>query len=194
MPNRVKVLQTEEEIKIFADPYRNRIVKAFSESPVPLTVTQVADIMEEVPANVHYHLKKLLKINVLELDHIEIIKGINAKYYRLTHDHYRLSTPVKPKTETAAEKQMKRIKDLIYSEIDEFRDEIQYLPNFDPNSDVPKGYFGKRDIYLSEEDFSKLTEYVNNFMAEKMIKDDSKRKYSVLLGLFIKDEKNHSTS
>jgi DNA-binding transcriptional ArsR family regulator len=190
MADKVRVLQTEEEIKIFTDPYRNRIIKAFSESPVPLTVTQTAEIMGEVPANVYYHLKKLLKIDILELDYIKVIKGINAKYYRLTNESYRLSTPVQPASKSAADKQMKRIKDLIYSEVDEFRKEIDSIPQFDPASDIPKGIFGKRDIYLSEDDFKELSNYVNTFMAEKMLKDDSKQKYSVLLGLFIKDGKS----
>lgn len=187
MSDRVRVLQTEEEIKIFADPYRNRIVKAFNESPVPLTVTKVAEIMGEVPANVHYHLKKLLKINVLELDHIKVIKGINAKYYRLKDESYLLKTPVKPQNQAVVDKQMKRIKDLIHSEIDVFKKEVDDLPEFDVDVDNAKGIFGKRDIYLSEDDFKELHVFIKKFMDEKLIKDESKRKYSVLFGLFIKE-------
>ena len=183
-----KVLRTDEEIKIFADPYRNRIIKAFLESATPLTVTQVANIMGEVPANVHYHLKKLLKINVLELHHIEVVKGINAKYYQLAYENFKLSTSSEEVNETKVDKQFARIKELIFSEIDEFRKEVSIMPKFDPNAEEPRGIFGRRDIYLSTEEFSKLNKIITKFMAEKMVKDDTKNKYSVLLGAFIKEE------
>lgn len=184
------VLSTEEEIKIFADPYRNRIIKAFLESSVPLTVTQVANIMGEVPANVHYHLKKLIKINILELDHIEVVKGINAKYYTLAYENFRLSTSPEETNDLKAEKQHKRIKQLICSEIDEFRKEVQTMPKFDPNAEVSRGIFGKRDIYLSADEFQQLKDMITDFMAEKMIRDDSKNTYSMFLGAFIKEERD----
>lgn len=187
MPDRVRVLQTEEEIKIFAHPYRNRIVKAYSESPVPLTVTQAANIMGEVPANVHYHLKKLLKIEVLELDHIKVIKGINAKYYRLSNESYRLSTPIHGDDDEKPNKQMDQIKNLLYSELDDFKTDIEKVQRFDPTSKTPKGIFWKRDIYLSDEDIKELGDYAEKFMNQKMIKDDTKQRYSSLISIFIKD-------
>lgn len=190
MPENVRVLYTEEEIKIIADPYRNRIVKAFLESPVPLTVTQAANIMGEVPANVHYHLKKLLKIDILVLDHIEIVKGINAKYYRLKNEVYRLSTSDESDNKHVVNKQRKRIQDLMYSELEEFRKEIDDLPILDPKSETPKGYFGKRDIYLTDEEFIELSNFISDYLADKMVKDTSKNKYSALLGIFIKAKKS----
>lgn len=190
MQDKVRRLQTEEEIKIFADPYRTRIIKTFSESPVPMTVTQAAKAMGEVPANVHYHLKKLLKIEVLELDHIQVIKGINAKYYKLVNESYLLTAPLPNDKKGSNDKQIETIKGMIYSEVAEFRKDIEEIPLFQEENSTPGGLFWKRDIYLSKEEFSELSEYVKELMTRSMVKDDSKQKYSSLIGLFIKETKN----
>ncbi len=83
MEESVKTLSADKEIKILSDPYRVRIMNIYNGSSKPLTVKEVAVAMKEEPAKVHYHVKKLLSIDVLELDHMETINGIRAKYYRL---------------------------------------------------------------------------------------------------------------
>lgn len=76
-----KTLNTVEEIKIYSDPYRLRILKTFLDFGRPATVKEVADRMGEVPAKVYYHVKKLESIGLVSIDHTEIINGIVAKYY-----------------------------------------------------------------------------------------------------------------
>jgi len=76
-----KTLNTIEEIKIYSDPYRLRILKTFLDFGRPATVKEVADRMGEVPAKVYYHVKKLESIGLVSIDHTEIINGIVAKYY-----------------------------------------------------------------------------------------------------------------
>jgi hypothetical protein len=60
---------------------RMKILKQYYGFSKPATVKQIADHMKEVPANIHYHVKKLVEIAVLELDHTEVVNGIVAKYY-----------------------------------------------------------------------------------------------------------------
>ena len=86
MARRVKLLKTDEEVRIAWDQYRLRIIAVFRLSKEPLTVKQVADIMGEVPAKVHYHVQKLLSIDYLELVKTEVIRGIIAKYYTCPYD------------------------------------------------------------------------------------------------------------
>lgn len=185
MSSKPLTLHTEEEIKIFTNPYRVRIVNAFGASKVPLTVTQVANAMDEVPAKVHYHLKKLLSINVLELDHIEVIKGINAKYYCLTADKFRLS--VDPKKDEKNLKQYQKIVDYINSEIDHFRKDIKEIYNID-SSGQAKGIFGRKELYLSDDEFMKLQDYINEFVKEHVIKSGDAKKYSTFVGIIRKKD------
>lgn len=74
-------LKTMKEIKIISHPMRMKILKQYYGFSKPATVKQIADHMHEVPANIHYHVKKLVEIGVLELDHTEVVNGIVAKYY-----------------------------------------------------------------------------------------------------------------
>lgn len=76
-----KVLTTLEEIKIYSDPYRLQILNAFYMLDRPATVKEVSDEMGEVPAKVHYHVKKLEKIGLLNMVSTKEINGIVAKYY-----------------------------------------------------------------------------------------------------------------
>ncbi len=43
--------------------------------------------MGEVPAKVHYHVKKLESAGILKLQHTKEINGIVAKFYQPTVDH-----------------------------------------------------------------------------------------------------------
>lgn len=77
----VKLLSTSEEIKIYSDPYRLRILHVFRRFGKPATVKEIADELGELPAKVHYHVKKLEKIGLLSLVNTKEINGIVAKYY-----------------------------------------------------------------------------------------------------------------
>ncbi|UPK46346.1 ArsR/SmtB family transcription factor [Paenibacillus pabuli] len=76
-----KVLSTIEEIKVYSDPYRIQILNMFNKQGRPSTVKEIADQMGEVPAKVHYHVKKLEKIGLLTIVSTREINGIIAKYY-----------------------------------------------------------------------------------------------------------------
>ena len=81
--NNTRIITTGEELKIISDPYRMEIINTYRSKDIALTATECANLMGEIPSKVHYHVKKLLKINILALDHIKVINGINAKYYKL---------------------------------------------------------------------------------------------------------------
>lgn len=79
-----KGLTTLEEIKAINDPYRLQIVFCFQRMGRAATVKEIADNMGEVPAKVHYHVKKLESAGILRLSHTKTVNGIIAKYYELT--------------------------------------------------------------------------------------------------------------
>ncbi|CAM2883374.1 helix-turn-helix domain-containing protein [Paenibacillus sediminis] len=76
-----KVLTTIEEIKAYSDPYRIKIMNTFQKMGRPATVKEIADELGEVAAKVHYHVKKLEKVGLVELVETKEINGIIAKYY-----------------------------------------------------------------------------------------------------------------
>ncbi len=74
-------LKTQNELKIISNPLRMKILKSYYSYGKAATVKQMAVYMNLVPANIHYHVKKLVEIGVLELNHTDQINGIIAKYY-----------------------------------------------------------------------------------------------------------------
>lgn len=77
-----KVLKTIEEIRIFSDPYRMKILNQFYKATEPSTIKEIADQLGEVPAKVYYHARKLESIGLIELMETRLINGITAKYYK----------------------------------------------------------------------------------------------------------------
>ncbi|WP_105614174.1 winged helix-turn-helix domain-containing protein [Vallitalea okinawensis] len=86
--DRVKNLTTLEEVKVFSDPYRMKILKCVLEANEPMTVKQMGVALGEKPSKVHYHVQKLVAVNILVLDHTENINGIIAKYYLPTAESF----------------------------------------------------------------------------------------------------------
>jgi len=79
-----------KEIKAFSDPYRMVIMKNYYTLARPATVKQIADEMHEVPAKVHYHVKKLESAGILKLKHTKEINGIVAKFYEPTAQTFKI--------------------------------------------------------------------------------------------------------
>ena len=84
-------LKTPEEIEIYLNPFRMKIMRLMKSMDRPMTVTEIADEMGLAPAKVHYHVKKLVSIGVLALKYTKVINGIVAKYYDFATDSIALS-------------------------------------------------------------------------------------------------------
>lgn len=155
----VRKIETDEELKIFSDPYRMKIINAYIKAGKPLTVKGVADLMGEVPAKVHYHVKKLISIDILQLDHTEVINGITAKYYSLTTENFSVAyenTPSQPGLFDSTT-------NMLISVIDEFKEDIYrnatYIKTHDEAGDIPrKGFITKEELHLSEKDYEAFNE------------------------------------
>jgi len=82
MDKKILVLKTDQDVKMVFDPFRKKIVIAYLDSDKSLTAKQVGELLDESPAKVNYHIKKLVNYGTLVLDKTENINGIIAKYYK----------------------------------------------------------------------------------------------------------------
>lgn len=85
MPKSITITD-EADIKLLSDPYRIRILDTFKSFGRPATVKQVADRLGDTAAKVTFHVRKLIGLGLLTLDHTEMINGIVAKFYVLAYD------------------------------------------------------------------------------------------------------------
>jgi DNA-binding transcriptional ArsR family regulator len=75
-------LDGEKQLRIFSLPLRQKILRELQKAGAPLTAKQIADRLKITPSSAQHHLIKLESIGLVELDHIESINGIQAKFMR----------------------------------------------------------------------------------------------------------------
>ncbi|AIO18138.1 hypothetical protein KQ51_00235 [Candidatus Izimaplasma bacterium HR1] len=189
MKTKERVIKTDEEFKILADPYRMRILRTFQGNEEPMTVKQVADSMGEVPAKVHYHVKKLLSIDILELDYIKVINGINAKYYATTTESLKFRVR-EDLTGAAKAIQVDQITKVLLYTLDQFKNDIidnahydKDLEECEENSD---GHLTQMNVHLTKKEYIEFKNYTNEFIKDHKEKKESTTKYSTLIGLISK--------
>jgi DNA-binding transcriptional ArsR family regulator len=73
-------LETLEQLRAVADDLRLRILEQLALQA--MTVTQLAGVLGEVPAKLHYHVRELEKVGLLKLVETREKGGILEKYYR----------------------------------------------------------------------------------------------------------------
>lgn len=75
-----RVINDVELLKIMLDPRRMQILRLAQDEPI--TVKQMAEIMDEKPSRLYYHVKKLEEAQLLELVETKQQGNLIEKYYR----------------------------------------------------------------------------------------------------------------
>ncbi|MBS8266991.1 ArsR family transcriptional regulator [Mesobacillus boroniphilus] len=73
-------ITTIEQAKVFSHELRMRIMRCFLQEK-PKTATHIADELGMAPSKIHYHVKELVKVGLLELVDTRENSGIIEKYY-----------------------------------------------------------------------------------------------------------------
>ena len=81
------VIDSIKKHKIFTDPIRQDILSVYRQLGTPQTVKMISDVLNTPHSKIHYHVKKLLEIEALNLVKTDMINGITVKYYALTFDN-----------------------------------------------------------------------------------------------------------
>lgn len=167
--DKVKTLGTVEEIKAYADPYRLEILAEFKLLGKPATVKQVADKMNEVPAKIYYHVKKLEKAGILVLDHTEEINGIVAKYYKPVAQDFAINNKeVNDSSRKVFRNEVAKTIQRIYRTSEKiFIGEIQSSrKDSEDSSDHSKGEVTCKDVlYATEEEIEKMNAIISEFVS-----------------------------
>jgi predicted ArsR family transcriptional regulator len=171
-----RILSSIDEVKALSDPYRFRILNCLNDIGQPATVKQIADKLGEVPAKVHYHIKKLESYDIVRLHHTEEVKGIIAKFYLPTAKHFEIKC-----TEGQGEfaenlmlGETQRMIGKIYEDSkDIFLEQLQKKAASQGN-DKAKGTITANDVYLSEDQALELEKYIEDFFEKHKLEDRSK--------------------
>jgi predicted transcriptional regulator len=78
------VLTTKEELNIYMSPTRQQLLRLLNIANTPMTPKMLSDKLQISASSVQHHIKKLMSLGLIELDHTEVINGITASFYKPT--------------------------------------------------------------------------------------------------------------
>lgn len=75
-------ITARKQLDIYMNPQRQRLLHEMQLIVRPATCKELADVMGISASSVTHHMKKLEELGLVELDHTEVVRGINARYWR----------------------------------------------------------------------------------------------------------------
>lgn len=74
-------ITTREQLDIYMNPQRQRLLHEMQMLARPATCKQLADRMGISASSVTHHMRKLESLGLVELDHTKQVRGITARYW-----------------------------------------------------------------------------------------------------------------
>lgn len=191
----IKTLTTLEEIKIFADPYRLQILRCIKQFGEPATVKQIADEMGEVPAKVHYHVKKMEKVGILELVYTKEINGIIAKYYSPTAKSFALKNSdfESPMFELFLNKTQTLVSNIFDDAKRVFLNQLEASEPDKSKIESEDAFITSSYVYLTKDQYMDVQKYIKELSDRNNKKASEEREKYFILSSIIKiqnDEKD----
>ena len=79
------VIRDLRQVRALADPLRLRLMKLLAQKA--MTVTQAANLLNEKPNKLYYHIKRLEQVGLVQLVETRPYHGILEKYYQAIAEH-----------------------------------------------------------------------------------------------------------
>lgn len=183
-----KELKSLEEIRIYSDPYRIQIMNEFQKIGRPATVKEIADSLGEVPAKVHYHVKKLESIGLVSIVDTKLVNGITAKYY----EPFKGQIAIKKSEfdETVQQVFQSETQKLLFNLFEDSKKRFLQA-NQGP---APEGTLMSHDVFLTKEEAAELTALINGFCEKHQHNDHSapRENYEVFFTIAKTQGQEHS--
>lgn len=173
-----KVLSTLEEIKVISDPFRFKILVLFNKESGSLTVKQMSVKLKEVPSKVHYHVKELEKIGVLEIVETKEKGGIIEKFYLPTAEMFKVKKDIGVLGEDEYEEAGKNLISIMHED---------FMESMKTRTKGEKKQLNYGLTYLTDEEVEELGELIMGYMKDKEERENA-RAYMFGYALFRKPE------
>lgn len=168
------LLDTEEKLKIYSYPLRQRILRTMRVEGVPLTSKKIADILGLSPSSARHHLLKLQKIGLVRHDHYEMVNGIRADYLKVVDATVSFGIQMDDDLYGKREQTMRQ---LLADIVQRFFSSIPRLRS--QKAEVPESFKGDLVtgiIHLREDDAKQFHTLVRTFLDEHEVKDGQGQK------------------
>ncbi|MCL0069181.1 helix-turn-helix domain-containing protein [Dehalococcoidia bacterium] len=91
-PPDVYLIKDLEQLQALADPLHLRLLELLSQKA--MTVTQVANLLDEKPNRLYYHINKLEEVGLVRLVETRPYRGILEKYYQAVAENFKIDESV----------------------------------------------------------------------------------------------------
>jgi DNA-binding transcriptional ArsR family regulator len=177
------ILSTKEDLNIYMNPTRQEILRILTLNSDPMTPKMLSDRLGISASGVQHHIKKLLGLNLIELDHIEVINGINAKLYKASD----VTVQIGLESDDGTSHQRKAIMQASISGVyDRFNSHLEEVVSKNPirtdefaaHGDILTGI-----VHLSENDSAELMSIIRDYIDDHSTpsKEKSPWEYALIL-------------
>lgn len=180
--DKIKELTTLEEAQVFSVPYRLKILNCMYSFKSPATVKSIADKMEETPAKIHYHIKKMEQVGIVQLKYTENVNGIIAKFYEPAAEYFQLS--YNEGMDKDKSKLLIHAQKTIASLYDESKK--NFLEQLTKSEKKRHAFVSDKDIYLTQEEFNEIRQELENILNKysSNTPGENKNEYRAFFSLF----------
>ncbi|WMJ89311.1 winged helix-turn-helix domain-containing protein [Anaerocolumna sp. MB42-C2] len=181
--NKVK-LTTKKELSIYMNPVRQQLLRQLNITGIPMTPKMLADKLNISASGVQHHIKKLISLGLIELDHTEIINGITASFYKPTYVTVQIG--LEKSDETAPQREA-LTQNLIAQVYDGFQSTKEKLLKKYENADSEFlnqwGDIVTGVLYLKEEESKELLSMISEYIRLHAIPDADRTpwEYAIIL-------------
>lgn len=149
-------IETLEQLRAIADMLRIRIISVLTSRP--MTATQLGDELGLAPAKVHYHVRELEKVGLLELVETREKGGILEKYYQPVAREITASKALFSSPSDEVETTLRDVLDQVGSDF--LRAFRQHREQADPLMTIHLSH-----LYLTNEEYHHLMHQINALLA-----------------------------
>ena len=154
-------LDTEQKLRIYTLPLRQRIIRETSRIGKPVTAKKIADNLGITPSAAQHHMKQLISIGLIENDHTEQINGITANFMRLSNVTVRIGNQF---GDTLSESRKAFMDSHIAQIYASYETVVKQHPH--QNETAPYGDVITGIVHLTDEDAVALTQLIAQFLIE----------------------------
>lgn len=175
-------LDTREKQNAFMNPARQDILRLLQLAGRPMTPKELADKMGISASSVTFHIKKLVELGVVALDHTEQIRGITARYYKALNVSVRLGLLSPVGDEGAQNVFLQRTMEQVLAGVQGVKKmaEKRYMTEEEA---MGLAYMGNGVVYLTREEAIELQRRMMEFLSERETLRPGAQAYEyVLLG------------
>lgn len=177
-------LSTKKELNIYMSPMRQQLLRQLSIANASMTPKMLSDKLGISASGVQHHVKRLMQLGLVELDHTEVINGITASFYKPAQVTVQIGLN---RTDVFAEQREVLIQDSIAQVYDGFRKQMKKRLSLQEDKDPDRlqkwGDILSGVVHLNEQQSNDLMRLITEYIEQHAVPtvDSSPWEYAVIV-------------